>query len=688
MEFNRTGQVKTPEQLRADRIRNGYCDTCRVDPLRCFQIKKRFGGVLRERIPITTEHKVYKGICLKCHPDQDPDPGHGERNRRKHVRNLTHPAQGNARRALPSTLEHPKAVSSIAHGDGDRRKTMERQHAHRELSATLLSITDDNAVQVKERSSRQPVADRNSDNYDADKNIFGDTIDPKYSKSRRESESHHHRHHNSNYERQRSLPNYHITHPRSPQRHSHRYGLVDVDDHHHPPQQGHPSYNHGQPPPASSAQIPYLPPFSNQDEQQDVAKRKNNYDHDESDESDDQEFMVSNDQPMDELAKMIAEYAAKSPEINRTFVLPKAGVNLIPNAMLNVPVMDDDEISLVTLETCLRSDDCTVVSTSVRRFKGGGLSVVSEETKGSLSTNDHRTVASHQIHEPSPPQENENYLESNAINIQTLRDLVVEFTQADADEVAIDVVTQAVIQDNSTNKSADLALFFLTTLWVLARKSDTNKHSIIFEGATFDALLEVMRIYETSVEIQTRACGVLWSLSMDPNDRKHVAQLGGCDGILNAMQAHQRNETLHVMALGALKVLSLDTIGKSTLRLSSASSIVADSMGLINNPTIQSEGCAILCNLSIEDNQFVRPVSEKESNAVINAILNNPDSLDVHDGACYALLSFASSAANVEIIRRNARTRMALELAFRKHPDAVGKDVQTLLERLHLDPRS
>ena len=41
-----------------------------------------------------------------------------------------------------------------------------------------------------------------------------------------------------------------------------------------------------------------------------------------------------------------------------------------------------------------------------------------------------------------------------------------------------------------------------------------------------------------SAEVQSKACGALWSLSMNPSYRKDVAQLGGCQAIVKAMLNH------------------------------------------------------------------------------------------------------------------------------------------------------
>jgi len=184
------------------------------------------------------------------------------------------------------------------------------------------------------------------------------------------------------------------------------------------------------------------------------------------------------------------------------------------------------------------------------------------------------------ICEPEVPvQDFEDYQESSAPDISTLQNIVNDCVKAGNDEGAIDVVTPGLIQDNSLSISFDVPLFCLTTLWVLARKSEENKRKIIVDGATLDSIIEVMIIYRhMSVEIQTRACGLLWVLSMEPKDRVYVVQSGGCDAILKAMSAYMENDALQVMALGALKVLSSSSHSKKAMDSKKTLSVVSDVM--------------------------------------------------------------------------------------------------------------
>jgi type IV pilus biogenesis protein CpaD/CtpE len=196
-----------------------------------------------------------------------------------------------------------------------------------------------------------------------------------------------------------------------------------------------------------------------------------------------------------------------------------------------------------------------------------------------------------------------------------------------------------------------------------------------------------MATFIESGEIQTRACGVIWSLSMNSNDRKDVAQLGGCQAILEAMLVNPDDDALQVMALGALKVLSFNVVGQFSLRKISASSVVAGSMQRhISNTTIQSEGCAIICNLATEPNHFIIPVTEEEIDAVVHSILSHPESSSTQEGAIFALMILSSSTVNIELMRQNAKLYEALYLAFSRHPDVVGRDIQVLFENLKTEP--
>lgn len=702
-----SGHVISDEQVRADRLRKGLCDTCKFDPTKCYQIKKRIGGFIRERVPQTAPGKVYNGTCLDCHPDQDPDgarPVH--RRARKPSKNRAddrhqhhhhhrehrgpHPREQDSAgrqerrpsRPLPYNMNEEGRRGSSVPNIQQRRPTRERGFL--DLKESLVEdqvFRDKNLVQSlpatlqhKDSSDHLQYADDYEREYDRDQqeeqepeyeyveemtyNIFNEPVVVR--KRRERSKRNVHQDDSPSSPTQSGRRNNALSPHNSPNRLAHPPFEENVE-------QGNPWADIKAPPESLNYQnsSPYSPPQSSvryddgsgqrHSPNRHSPHRQNSGHHMQSlDEkmpsipnltpasSTDRESKSSADsEPLDALALLIAQHCKENPEEPVKFVPGTQAP--IRGAVMELEDMSDD-MSAFTMETCWQGrNSVATMGTKQRGTRRTNLSAISETSSGN-SSRQQKSITSHVLKEPAlPPQaapahdmDMEHYLESSAPDLLTLREIAGSFTQIGADGEAIDVVTGALIHDNATSMSSDLALFCLTTFWVLARKNDENKRKIIFEDATFDAIIEAMQIYrEKSAEIQTRACGVLWSLSMDPNDRKHVAQGGGCEAILNAMLVHMEDEALQVMALGALKVLSFDNIGKSTLRSRSALSIVSDIMQKHSpNPTIQSEGCVILGNLAVDEaNQFVAPVTDNEVEAVIMAMIAHPDSLEVHEAA-------------------------------------------------------
>lgn len=292
--------------------------------------------------------------------------------------------------------------------------------------------------------------------------------------------------------------------------------------------------------------------------------------------------------------------------------------------------------------------------------------------------------------EPETPVRDREHYQDCSSDIATLQSLVEDFTEAAAgsDGDAIALITEILIKDNSQWLSLDASLFCLNTLWVLACKSDENKRKIIFEGATLEMIIEAMFVYlDASAEIQTRACKLLWALSIDVEDRVHVAQSGACKAIRRAMARHAGEVSLQLAALGCLKALSSSRRSRRSMRPEKTSSVVADVMREhVRDPAVQSEGCAVLGNLTaIDEGGFVRSMTAGEVGAVVDGMRAHPGEAGVREAACSALMRFASSAVNVELIRGNGLSQATLEQALKKHPDKVGSNILILLRRLRYD---
>jgi len=634
MELDSVGQVKSSAQIRDDRIRKGYCGTCHVNsnPTKCYDIKKRFGGLNRKRIPLTVEGEVLRGVCLICHPEMDPNPTSNNRRRASSDRVLSGDGLPTSSNTIPQN-QHNSAPPVL-------------QQPPLNLSSGDVEI-------------REEIA----------QNIFGQPII---------------------VERPQVVPR-----PVMQSGEAEEQGRVLQEEEQ--------AMN-------NSSDIETPPKTDSNNSSMHVQPSSS---HNESDDNRDStaelaEKLGSGGGGLDALARAIAAACLRDPglkeEIARTCFKP--GDSFVPNAELSFE------------ERTVASDltDPTFISVDTRNMRGEaawqhpqpkeasrvysssrGLAAIDEiaesqsttsiqtptssttETRSSSSTIKQRSIASHQIHEPDVSE----YFEPSP-DLSTLREFVDMFMQCGEDAQAISVITDELIKDNAKRMSVDLALYCLHTLWILARKSDENKHEILLEGNTFEAIIEAMEIYnKRSAEIQMKACGLIWSLAMDGKDRRHVAELRGCGAVLDASLAYKENESLQEMALGALKVLSFDPTGKLKLRHAGAAKIVADVMSNhVQNPTIQSEGCVVISNLATEADGFVNHVSNEEVDAILAAIINNPDAPRVVQVACFTLTRLSNSTENVEALKRARHTTLALDIAIQMHPGIVGVDVQAIIKRL------
>jgi hypothetical protein len=348
---------------------------------------------------------------------------------------------------------------------------------------------------------------------------------------------------------------------------------------------------------------------------------------------------LEDDEQLERHHSHIAMYFAKNSQDE--LISSNAGTSF-SNAKHHLEDWLQDDPSVLTQDMIFRDMGSVTTAgakkTADRRSRVGGIN----DTKRSSSISRQSSMMIHRTSEPdiphaaaAPAQDMEIYMKSTSPNLMAVREFVEMCNTAGLDEEAIDVLKTALIHDNATSTSKDLTLYCLTKLLVLAGKSYDNKRMIMFAPgiSAFDAIIEAAQIYQVSAEIQHMVCAALWSLST--KYEKHVTQNGGCKAILCAMRNHVEVVKLQVMALGALTVLSFDSVGRWTLLSRGGLSIVADVMQThVHNPTIQSRGCVILGNLTVDEERLsAAPVSENVVDAIIKGMLAHPSSLEIHEAA-------------------------------------------------------
>ena len=750
------GRVQSRDQIRDNRQRKGLCGTCQNDdPVQCYSIKKRIGGIFKERIPLTEEGKVYNGVCLACNPHLDPrtraqlmDPltsnveferdarDSREDHRRQSgenaqqgnelphtasmlnniVRRPTRQANFQLSKSLPLDVGRQHRLPRFA--DDPRMQQQEQQHQDQ-----------DNAYEIERRNWRIPKPHTEAGHTDQDANLGNVSASSQFSKKNDSPYGHHHRTQQSYGQKtEEQAPEYNVKFPtyspqysqsqpsgremnsndgvhqnipsaqdseqnRSAYEHRQREDMgapfflnrgnfsnsnlqddVQSDSHHPRGSNRYPSaYDHRRGEEMEDRKLPSVPDFSRRgnlsnlnlennvrsDSHHPRDSDRNHSGHERwgGDEIEDRRLpsdpnsanridtsssSVEGDAHQDNLTRLIATYLSQNTGV-RKFVPCSSGI-VFPYSELQLDDIEDVE-SVLTLDTHFREMG-SVATMGTRKKAASQRTLGAIDESSSSSSSGKRSMISHQIHEPAiphaaavPAQDMESYLNNATPDLKNLSEFVEMCNTTGLDEEAINALKMALIHDNGTTRSKDLAIFCLTKLLVLARKSDDNKRMMIvddIDGAgaysAFDAIIEAAQIYRESAEIQQEVCAVLWSLSI--KYQKHIAQNGGCNAILDAMTVHMADYTLQDTALGALNVISLDSVGQWTLSSRGGMAIVTQVMQThVYYPAILSRGCVILGKLTVDEVGQYTTVGEKEVDVIIKGMLAHPNSLEVQEAA-------------------------------------------------------
>ena len=82
-------------------------------------------------------------------------------------------------------------------------------------------------------------------------------------------------------------------------------------------------------------------------------------------------------------------------------------------------------------------------------------------------------------------------------------------------------------------------------------------------------VLQAMRTHPSDLEVQSLACGALWNLALNVDNKVKIGALGGNDDVLKAMRRHAADPEVQRRSGGALWILaanadneiSIDTFG-------------------------------------------------------------------------------------------------------------------------------
>jgi hypothetical protein len=250
----------------------------------------------------------------------------------------------------------------------------------------------------------------------------------------------------------------------------------------------------------------------------------------------------------------------------------------------------------------------------------------------------------------SPPTEVSRNAPDYETMVAELELLIKELWAAGNPDFTSDVIVNAM---KGYPMATQVQVFCLSAIWDLCKDDDAYKASLISTSAPEDILLAMMN-HLSSAAVQERGCGALWSLSVNQHNRIIVARAGAPARIIRAIIDHKSDESVVRTGIGALRNLSPESEIRETLVNLQASQRVAEAMAMHRTiACVQRDGCAFLSNSAVDlDRHQVSIVTDKEIEAVIEAIRAHPQEPSVVAGACFALKNYTIEELNLTILAR------------------------------------
>lgn len=646
MNMARDGSVLTKDQIREERIRQGYCTECRGTPVRLFNIRKaRFNPLWSTKEPCTIEGESLMGKCLHCHPRLDPNYHKRKPKVRCHRRVSTHNNDGRRRASENDT--------NGGGGAGAGRGGM----AHSSYGAGAQSMMHLNSRAPPPQQPPRPLSQTTPHSPVP-------TSQPPITRN-----------------------------GLSPAGSSHRDLLRSPNGTNHQNSGVSPASAARASPAATvnPLEIPIVPNLlqpvdprvSSTDavidgENSNSGGLMNDSSHYE--EEDEREIMFARCQRLSSMRNLRQSSIANlmAPPSDASPIL----TNLIRNA--NSPPRESNA-HVASRGRSSRSlyvppppppppDEISSSSDSPQSNHRGPPT---PPQRGPPTPPRRRTPTPPPPREDSPPPRRV----ADAVVVAELESLVKDVSMAGNADFTADILVGAM---RDYPDSIPVQLFCLGTVWDLCKDSDENKASIITTSAPDDILM-CMKRHMGNAEVQERACGALWSLSVNQHNRVIIIRAGAASRIIKSIGDHLADENVIRTAVGCLRTLSPESEVRELMgALQGIKHVCEAMMAHRSSASIQRDGCAFLSNSAVDlDKQQVALAAAYEFDAIVIAMTAHKNDASVMAGACFALKNYTYEERNVRALAALDNIVSLLENTSLYSQDSNGRrDASIVLERV------
>jgi hypothetical protein len=273
-------------------------------------------------------------------------------------------------------------------------------------------------------------------------------------------------------------------------------------------------------------------------------------------------------------------------------------------------------------------------------------------------------------------------LENNA-EVEDLIALLQDVAAAGSFEILMDMLVTSIRENTNSIPIQEVCL---KHIWDHSKFNDAHK-SHIMEAGLSDDIIRAMQSHRKVGKIQEYACGCLWSLSVNKQNRVILARAGAIKLVFRALEEFIEDEEVLETIFGALRTLSPDKeVRDAIVSLLGARRVCRAMANHRSSTSIQRDGCAFLSNISVDiEYQIVSTVHKDELAAVVRALGDHLRNEAVVSSACFALKNYTYDEKNLRNLRRFEEVSSLLEDASKYSAKVeIRLDADEIRERLRL----
>ena len=663
------GCVRSEAQIRAERIKLGYCPDCRgqQEPVQLFQISTpRCNPLWSSRKALTVEGLVFNGQCLRCYPNLDPNRRAGRR-----TTNPGHPTSHNNLR--PSSTAQALQSPGSANVHGGRSPTNHEFANHSREPEPIITATVtlvDDAIASPSVRSSQPS--RNSGNTPA--------THPTARNARTSARA--------------ALAMPEIFVPAAEERSMASSGSRGTESTESSASRLRRSVDRRETSRPSTQQDQECSPV-----------QSNNFQVDE--DEDDLDTIINNFQRRSSVRPV------GQSSVSNLVLPPEDGSSVLPRLLRSCADNSTNQDRARIQSNGNYTNTASMSSSSSQNinhprhnaqsstlqprssFVPPSSNSVCSNTSSRHATSTTATSPTVPAVDPSERSSSERSLQSASVPsifisdydevLSNLTSLVLPLADDGSHDWAVDQLLQA-MKDHC--ESAQVQAYCLSVICDLCLKYKEFKAIFVCTVAP-DDVLKSMEKHMDIIEIQENACRVLWALSDCKEHRLIVIRAGGIARLVKCLSQHREHETVMSSALGCLRCMSPESEFREAIRLvEGAKHICAVMKAHPDCIPIQKDCCAILSNIAVDlKTHQVAVVSDEEIESIVACLVNHRTDAAVSASVSFALKNLTFDERNLRKLSKFPHIIPILEATLVQPRETISdptsqSDAEVLLVRL------